>query len=309
MVNSHKLGKRRLIMALQCFIDESADGSGNHTVVMAGYVACDRTWQNFNKDWNNELANQNREFAHFSNKIYNGRKATKNAEKFYRVIEQHLDKAFCVVCSVPEYRALLKKVKFPNSLKESPRYGLLKEPNFFLYRAFIDFCFDEKKRLGIDEPVSLIFDESNRYNGIIAGTFEYFYHSAEKMGLNVSDFGEKPIFLDDEKTPALQAADLLARLVRTSTVSGDFNVLEDSEIKMPWKKIKPIKHLVTQMSENYILTILDSSFSKENLKIYEEYTKARHYRFYDFLNRFLKCLPAFVRVPIFRVLNKPLLLG
>ena len=102
---------------------------------------------------------------------------------------------------------------------------------------------------------------------------------------------------------------MLARLVRTSVVEHGFKVNGDSEIKMPWEKLKKVNVLTTAMGQDYILQILDSSFSEENSKIYEEYAKARHYRFYDLLNRFLKCLPAFIRVPIFRILNKPLLLG
>ncbi|HBR68301.1 MAG TPA: hypothetical protein DEA55_02880 [Rhodospirillaceae bacterium] len=299
--DSHKQVRRRLIVALQCFVDESSDGYGNHTVVMAGYVAEQEVWEKFNADWQAALGGQ--PYAVFNNKIFRGKTATAYAEKFYRIIEKHLEKAFCVTCSVPEYRALMASCRFPKSLTEAPRYVLLNDPNLFLYRAFIEFCYDERKKLDITEPVDFIFDETNKYEGIVTKIYDYLYHSATVLGMDVTAFGKKPVFEDDEKTPALQAADLLARIVRHNLVNG-------KEItEMPWEKLKPMKHLTTEMGEKYVLQVLETSFSEENSKIYEEYAKARHYRLYDLLNRLLKCLPAFIRVPLFRILNKPLLLG
>ena len=87
----------------------------------------------------------------------------------------------------------MARCRFPVSLTESPRYALLNDPHMFLYRAFIEFCFDERKKLGITEPVDLIFDETNKYEGIVTGIFNYLYHSAKALGLDVAAFGKKPV--------------------------------------------------------------------------------------------------------------------
>lgn len=268
---------------------------------MAGYVTDDKTWDKFSADWNAELNGQ--PYVAFNAKIFKGGGATKRAERFYRIIEKHLEKAFCVTCSVPEYRAVMARCRFPKSLTEAPRYALLNDPNLFLYRALIEVCYNERKKLDITEPIDLIFDQTNKYEALVTSIYDYLYHSASALGIDIADFGKKPIFEDDEKTPALQAADLLARIVRCNLANGE------DPTKMPWKKMKPIRHLITEIDEKYILQVLDSSFSKENSEIYEEYAKARHYRFYDLLNRLLKHLPAFIRIPILRMLNKPHLLG
>ncbi len=265
---------RKFTLALQCFIDESADGFGNHTVVMAGYVADEETWENFSKDWNAELKRRKWEFVSFNNGIFKGGKATNNAEVFYRIIEKHLDKAFCVECSVLEYRTFMASCVMPKSLTESPRYALMNDPYMFLYRAFIEFCYYEGEKIGITEPVNLIFDETKKYEGIISAMYEYFYHSAIALGVDETKIGKKPVFMDDEVTPALQAADFLARLIRTNRVNGG----SLTETAMPWKKNKPIQCLTATVGKDYLLQILDNAFSEKNLEMYEKYTKQRHYR-------------------------------
>lgn len=295
---------RKLIVALQCFIDESLDGFGNHTAVMAGYVAEEEVWEKFNADWNAELAKQKRPVASFGSGLFKGKRETKNAEAFYRIIEKHLDKAIVVTCSIPEYKGVLGRCVFPKSLQEAKYYKLFqREPQGMLYRAFMDLCYDERKKLGIFEPIDLIFDDTNKYKEWITNSFKYFYFSAKELGFDVKDFGREPVFKNDEKTPALQAADLLVCIVRHNLVEGNH------ETSMPWAKLKNVQHLISEMREGYMSQIFENSFSKLNTDIYRKYAKQNHYWFYDLLNRFLKCLPAFVRFPILRILNKPFLLG
>lgn len=289
----------KLTVVMQCYVDESSDGFGNHTVVMAGYVADEVVWSQFNEAWNEELKKQGLKYAHFKIKnVFEREKSKASAEAFYRIIEKHLDKSFCIVCSVPKYRKLIQAIKFPESLKRSTFLKRIKnDPLFIMYRAFMEFCFDCRSKLGISEPVNLIFDKTAKYESAIEGMFEYLYFSAEHVGVPPEKLGKKPSFADDEDTPALQAADLLAGVIRYNIVN------KQDATNMPWSKTVDINNLITHIDEKYLLYVFDSSFSESSYKTYRKYYSKKNYWFYDAVYPFIARLPYFIRKPILRLLK------
>lgn len=254
-------------MGLQCYVDESCDGLGNRVAVMAGYLADEEAWSSFNKDWSEVLAKQKKSYFHSSAKIFSRPGTTKNAEELYRVIEKHLKYAFCVIVDIASYRAVIEKFKFPDTFLHERDLRLLNDPLCLMYQAFFELSIYEQHKLGVEGPIQFIFDKTAKYQDMISLSFNYMLYSASQLGIPMNKFGPLPYFDDDKKTPALQAADLLSRLIRTTT---------EQEVKwtgseMPWKKEKSIPCLIADAGEKYFLQRLESSFSKENADIYFRY--------------------------------------
>lgn len=256
-------------MALQCYVDESSDGNCQHSVVMAGYVASLDNWLKFNDSWDAQLQlrNQNKEYYHTNGGTLTGSLSKKEAEGFYRVIESHIESSFCVTVKVPEYRKLIASCKFPQSLMDDPDFKKLNEPHSLMYQAFFELAIHEKHKLGLSDPIEFIFDETARYRDVITRSFEYMYYSAQELGITKESLGSFPSFKNDKEVSPLQAADLLARIIRTTTQKGE----QWDSSKMPWKPKKSIKCLTVELDDKYFLNRFDQVFSPQNYEVYERY--------------------------------------
>lgn len=255
-------------MALRAYIDESADGLGSHTAVMAGYVAKPEAWDNFSAEWKEELDRQKKPFFSATKKIFSGGGSTRNAEKFYRIIERHADFGISVTTNIPNYRKLMDRIDFPAEFREIEEFKKLKDPFALMYQAFIELSLHDKETLlHIYEPIDFIFDETSKYKELISRSFKYTHYSATKVGIPLEKLGAMPIFEDDKKSLPLQAADLLARLVRNTEVIG----VQWDGSQMPWNKNKRIPCLCVDLGEAYFLGRMKHSFSYENMKVYRDY--------------------------------------
>lgn len=130
-----------------------------------------------------------------------------------------------------------------------------------MYQSFFEIAFYELGKLGLQGPVDFIFDDTTKYKSLITSGFKYTYNSALELGIIVYASGAFPVFQSDKVSAPLQAADLLARLIRTTVVNG---VPWDGS-QMPWKKGKSIYCLNVDLNERYFPGKFDEAFSKENL--------------------------------------------
>jgi hypothetical protein len=254
-------------MSLKCYVDESSDGLGNQVAVMAGYLAEEEVWNNFNKDWNEVLLKQKKKYFHSSAKIFSGSGSTKNAEMFYRVIEKHLEYAFCIIVDIASYRDVIKQFRFPDSFSHPQDIQRLRDPLCLMYQAFFELSLREQHKLGVEGQVQFIFDKTAKYQEMVSSGFNYMFYSASELGIGRDKFGEHPYFDDDKKIPALQAADLLTRLIRTAAEKG----LTWTGSEMPWKKEKSVPCLICPLDEKYFLQRLKGSSSEKNMNIYDGY--------------------------------------
>ncbi len=203
---------------------------------------------------------------HSSAKIFSRPGSTKNAELFYRVIEKHLKYAICVIVDIASYRDVVEHFRFPDSF-DLRDIRLLRDPLCLMYQAFFELSLYEQHKLGVECPVQFIFDKTAKYQEIVSKSFNYMLYSASELGIGRDKFGEHPYFDDDKKIPALQAADLLTRLIRTATEKG----LTWTGSEMPWKKEKSVPCLSAHLGEKYFLQRLEASFSEKNMNIYDGY--------------------------------------
>ena len=234
---------------------------------MAGYIADEKIWSDFEVDWKDVLLNQKRPFFHSSNKMFTRNGALRRAEEFYRVIEKHLSHAFCITVNIVKYQNLISSYAFPWSLVANKKFKKLWLPHYFMYLAFLEISTYEKQQLGLTGPVDFIFDETANYKDLVNDAFLYTFYSAERLGIEMAALGKPPSFRDDKNCTPLQAADLLAYLIRRAIVTtGNWAGSE-----MPWKKIKSIPTLIADLGDDYFLKRLDSAFSTENQIIYHSY--------------------------------------
>lgn len=252
-------------MALQCFIDESSDQNTENFLVMAGFIAEQNVWADFDLDWREELNNQKKPFAHFKGKIFHGGRSKIDAEQFYRIIEKHISKAIVISCEVPAYRKFLDSNPFPKHILEARDSKKLQTPHLLMYRAFLEFCYDRRYMLDIDVPINLIFDSTRAYQDLCSGIFEYMFFSADYVGINKHHFGDTPEFRDDKKTPGLQAADLLALIVKNNLMEGM------PLVNLPWQKNQKIDFLCCDVREQDFYKFISASKSAINESAFLEY--------------------------------------
>jgi len=192
--------RRRLLLVLKVFVDES--GKGDEPVfVMAGYIARAEQWATFNDEWRAALDEEPRIDAfHMTEAMWNGE--VRRLPKLLPIIGRNVLAGVTVTVAHKDYQSVFRG-----------RVGKrLDRPYFFMYHSIIVSCLQWQIANGFNEPMDFIFDEQNEESDHLQSIF------SEVRDMLPDEFrsrvGNRPIHVSDHDYPPLQAADILAWSLR-----------------------------------------------------------------------------------------------
>lgn len=203
---------KKLIVALQAFVDDSRSEQGDKTFVLAAYVHDAEAWMRFSDDWAATLAaNPSVEYlhmveAHGLRDQFEGWDRTardRKLEALGRVIDKH--QPWSLICSV-------SKSQYDEIVAPVAPYNL-KNPYFACFYALVLGLPRIHKARGLSIPVDFVFDEQLGLGSDAAMFYEYMVESSLPPDTQTL-LGSTPIFRDDRSVLPLQAADMLAWHVR-----------------------------------------------------------------------------------------------
>lgn len=219
---------RRLLM-LRAFIDDS--DIGRHPVyVLAGWIAPVEAWAKFSDEWAAVLAMRPRidyfkysEAMNFSGEFNGICEASRNEKMaiLYNLIEEY---------KLNGVSAIIDHSVFKRTLARSG-HKLAKNPYFMIFylmaRNILEYC----KNKGGDEKIDMVFDYQPGQVGIVLQAWEFFVRTAPAEYSRF--FNNPPIFQDDKKTVALQAADFVAGWLRANEAK---RIANKAMPNPPWRK-------------------------------------------------------------------------
>jgi hypothetical protein len=221
----------------KAYIDGSGTGNPD-LLVLAGYVAPSGVWADFSRDWQKRLS----ELKLDCFKMHEMAGRPEFAGYLYRTIEEHKITA-AISCAVrtKELRKAVAEFPWPSDLV---RPEGLTNPYYFGFKAITDMLSQYQGDLGIDEPVDFYFDnQSEKAN--LSGIWPMLkLSSAPQFRKNM---GSEPVFMSDDDTPPLQAADLYAWWVRKWTIEGVADWGE--KLPFPWGMKRDIRRLTAVFGE------------------------------------------------------------
>lgn len=196
---------------LRAYIDDSISSASERRLVLAALIQSDATWATFAADWCRALAappaiaylkmaeaqNRRDQFKGFSEKERN-RKLHALAD----VVARHAPWGFHASVSTRDYRELIEPVApYP-----------MRTPYFLLFYAIVFGIARMHEALAVNEPCSFVFDN---YSGLDKKTLPVLNDMIATSGGNWGGrISGRVQFADDKEEVAIQAADMLAWLIR-----------------------------------------------------------------------------------------------
>ncbi|HEX7694212.1 MAG TPA: DUF3800 domain-containing protein [Sphingomonas sp.] len=196
---------------LRAYVDDSISNTGDRTLVLAALIHNEESWAAFVRDWQRTLAeppaiaylkmaeanNRRDQFRHFSEK-----ERDRKLHALADVIRHHAPWGFHASVSTTLYRQLVEPTApFP-----------MRTPYFFLLYAIVFGIARTHADLRVDDPCDFIFDN---YSGLDRKALPVQDAMIESAGASWTDqIGASIRFADDKVEVPLQAADLLAWLIR-----------------------------------------------------------------------------------------------
>jgi hypothetical protein len=224
-----------VLTELQAHFDESYKTDG--FFVIAGYIASAQAWANFSQEWEQllPLTKRGKEgIRRFKMREMKGQ--IDDVCAFYRIIEKHVLMAISVRF---RYRDLaLAKASIWRS--DGRRSLGVYNPYSFALRGLMDQFHSQQARerlktlIPIDHPVDFYFDD-NSSKRLIKNVWDEYITNRDPEARKF--FGAEPRFDTEERLLPLQAADLLAYLVRECAERGDVTRIEESDPIFPCRSM------------------------------------------------------------------------
>lgn len=208
---------------IQVFIDDSGKSDQSPVLVLAGYLASKERWQSFDAKWKAILTNHGMINFHavdawrlsYSSRIKSSLVRGSVFVQLINCITQHVEHAFAI--SIPfeshEHWFASKQLPEHTSLRiyNMAFYGLLTQIHQHMFKRRFDqgleITFDEQG----GESTARVLGGMEEFTRLAAGGFP---------GLNVAT----PRFMSDDDCPGLQAADMLAWLLRRDGLNASREV-------------------------------------------------------------------------------------
>ena len=204
---------KKLMVMLQAFVDDSASEFGDKRLFLAGYVDRAERWAALSDAWERELK-KHPAIAYFKmTEAENFRGQFKSWSKSDRdrkvlalagIVDTYRPLAIHCSVSREEYSRIVEPVApWP-----------LKSPYFSCFWGVIEVTAGYHRSLGVEDvpSVDFIFDEQGRLGDQAADWYRWLKDDQDS---SIRDLlGTTPIFRDDKKVVALQAADMLAWHIR-----------------------------------------------------------------------------------------------
>lgn len=203
---------------LKVYIDDSGKRDQSTVHVLAGYMAPADKWVAFTSEWISILSDHHVDAFRMADAWRLQRKYQKNGAlardslivRLAHCINRHVSFAFV---SVLPYQSYDKWIAVPDIQARRPL-----RPYFFAFYAMLSQIHLFKKNSQIPGQLEVIFDEQG-------GESQEFVLSAlgefEAASVDESPFASVPLFRSDRDEIPLQAADMLAWLVRRDTFNRD----------------------------------------------------------------------------------------
>ncbi len=221
-------GSTELVM-LRGYFDES--GTGQPPVfVLAGYISTAEKWAEFSTAWDqalnisprieyfkmDEAMNLKGQFGHWSEERRNQR-----VQLFIDIIQKHAIVGAAISIKQDEFHRVF------NSAVHRPWPYPMNTLYFHAVMETLQAIGAHRARMGLNGPIQYIFDDGMREKGVITDMWD--------IGKNDPEWTEIfntigiPYFLDDKKVLPLQAADMLAWVIRKrwmESVSGSQEIFQ-----------------------------------------------------------------------------------
>jgi hypothetical protein len=224
---------------LQAYIDASRAGS-NAVFAMAGYISTVELWKQFSHAWRGALdgGGQRNKLPYF--KMKEMRRDIERCSDFYKIIEENT--LVALSCTVPckPLAEIVEQAWWNPYIKDAHK---LTNPYYLAFKTVMDMVSLNRTRMALDEPIDFVFDTDLEKWGALNAWYVYGDHAA----------GAAPIFRDDDKVVALQAADLLAYWVGQWAVEEK----QDGEWHFPWQTSREVPWLSIDYTEETIADVLE----------------------------------------------------
>jgi len=204
---------------MQVYIDDSGKSDQSPVLVLAGYLASDERWQLFDARWNTILALHGMTNFHavdvwrlgYSSGVKSPLVRSSVFVQLLNCITQHVEHAFAVSIPLESHEHWFASKQFPEypelRVYNMAFYGLLTQIHQHMFKRHFDksleIMFDEQG----GESAARILGGMEEFAGLAAGGFP---------NLKVAT----PKFMSDNGCPGLQAADMLAWLLRRDALNA-----------------------------------------------------------------------------------------
>jgi hypothetical protein len=204
---------------LRAFFDDS--GRGQEPIyVLAGFIARAESWARFSDKWT-EVCHQSPRIEYF--KLYEAnalegqfRGWTKEARdrKMLALAPIIKDHVLCGLSVVMRHKDYAEVFKGQIAKQMDQAY-------FWMYHRALYMCIQWQANNGLDEKMDFVFDEQEGQSDYILGRHDDFMALAPDF---VKSRLNRPTFMNDTDTPAVQAADMYAGHVRSEFLHEGFNI-------------------------------------------------------------------------------------
>ncbi|HEV8241413.1 MAG TPA: DUF3800 domain-containing protein [Thermoanaerobaculia bacterium] len=208
-------------MPLQAFIDESGGKGQGRTFMMAGWIAAAEKWAQFSDEWGACLRSspqiryfKMREAAALSGEFWGLSEPSRDSKlrQLARIVARHALTAISCAMDIDALPDTFARFGAPYS-----------DPYFWPFQITIKAICEDLAERGIQEPVEIIFDEQ-----CISGPKAKLWYPLIRAAALHDDPDDpaaaimpvEPLFRSDQDAPPLQAADMLAWLLRRSSANN-----------------------------------------------------------------------------------------
>lgn len=208
---------RKLLVALQAYIDDSASDIGDRRYYLAGLINTADKWADFSDEWAAELASQPA-ISYFRNvEAQNYRGPFKGWTRKQRVYKLERLASVAARYRPWTFEVSLNRREFDRIYKPNTLHALSHpfQICFVLVMEIVARLHETEK---FEVPVDFIFDETKGLGDLIIIMFDWIkdYQPHWRNAL-----GSTPVFRDDKKIMPLQAADMLAWHLRRESEKRD----------------------------------------------------------------------------------------
>jgi len=200
-------------MILQAYVDESGTRNQDVCIVLAGFIAPAEKWAAFSDEWQKCLdATPSLDYfkmRHAANNPCGQFKNWKRTEvrskvrELMQIIKRHASKAIHCTTEIKSFDAILGEI--PGALSNPYCHSL----SAVLAGIGLEACDWNAER------VEVIFDEQDKYSELIRNVYPFFRSRLDPELQKV--LPSEPMFRPDHDFLPLQAADMLAWLLRNAT--------------------------------------------------------------------------------------------
>jgi hypothetical protein len=223
-------------MVLQTgYFDDSGSDSGSRWYVLAGFIASVENWKTVATKWHDTLKKEPGlpYFKMAEAMAMDGcfRRGWTVPLRDQRILElvQIIEEL-----NPPRIECFLKRSDFNIFVKGLLKSSEFNDPYFILFYHLILSIAANAKALNWNRDCDFIFDEQGKLGDLAVGKWRWMKQNIYgQNAVNVSEFlGSPPVFRNDITFRPLQAADMLAWLVRDCLTQGGDNMQEIAHVAL-----------------------------------------------------------------------------